>query len=243
MRICITIKKYRMKNTPPIFKKYVPTLKKSKLLRAAYQLYHSIKSRDYFCLNAKVINHGFGSYSKKIVGKNNMILIGNNTRMINTKFHIIGNNNTIRIGNNCWIGQHCSFWMEGNNINIDIGDNTTFTLLCHFNAQEDNTHITVGKDCMFSNHVIVRTSDSHPIYSREKGERINPAKSVLIGNHVWVAPDSKIMKGAIVGDGCIVGSNTLVTKEISDNCLVVGMPAKVVRTNIEWTREDIIHCR
>ena len=130
--------------------------------------------------------------------------------------------------------------MEGNNITITIGSGTTFTLLCHFNAQENGARIDVGEDCMFSNKIIVRTSDSHPIYDMSSGKRINSPKPVVIGKHVWIAPDSKIMKGAIIGDGCIIGSNTMVSKHIPENSLAVGMPAKVVKEGIKWTREDII---
>ena len=93
---------------------------------------------------------------------------------------------------------------------------------------------------MFSNHIIVRTSDSHPIYDIESSNRINPAKSVKIGNRVWVAPDTKIMKGSVIGDGCVIGSNTMVTNTIPPQSLAVGMPARVVKQNIRWSREDII---
>ena len=155
-------------------------------------------------------------------------------------FHILGHNNRIIIGDRWTIGEGCSFWMEGNNITITIGSGTTFTLLCHFNAQENGARIDVGEDCMFSNKIIVRTSDSHPIYDMSSGKRINSPKPVVIGKHVWIAPDSKIMKGAIIGDGCIIGSNTMVSKHIPENSLAVGMPAKVVKEGIKWTREDII---
>lgn len=93
---------------------------------------------------------------------------------------------------------------------------------------------------MFSNHIIVRTSDSHPIYDMATGNRINPAKDIYIGDHVWIAPDTKIMKGAVIGNGSIIGSNSMVSKEIPANSLAVGMPAKVVKQDIKWTREDII---
>lgn len=92
---------------------------------------------------------------------------------------------------------------------------------------------------MLSNHIIIRTSDSHPIYDVTTRKRLNSAKSVAIGEHVWIAPDTKIMKGAIIGNGCIVGSNTMVNKSFPDNSLIVGMPAKIVKSNIYWTREKL----
>lgn len=156
-----------------------------------------------------------------------------------TKIRIVGNNNRIIFKDNCRVGEKCSFWMEGNNITIIIGTGTTFTNTVHFCAQEDNSAVYVGNDCMFSNNIIVRTSDSHPIYDLQSKKRINVAQNVVIGNHVWIAPNTKIMKGAVVGDNTIVGSNTIVTKNIPGNCLVVGAPCKVVKTNVSWTREKV----
>lgn len=158
----------------------------------------------------------------------------------NPLFHIVGNNNKITFEENCHVGPNCSFWLEGNNVQITIGKRTTFTNTVHVNAQEDNTSIEIGEDCMFSNHIIIRTSDSHAIYSNETNKRINPAKPIRIGNHVWIAPGSEVMKGVVVGDGCIIGSQTMVTKDVPANCLVVGRPARVVKENIRWTREDVI---
>lgn len=210
------------------------------LLNMLYSSIRGLQDRDIFCTKADVTNKGYGSYKKLIRGSNNQIIIGQGTCMGNTMFHIIGNNNKIIIGDGCTIGKGCSFWMEGNDITITIGSGTTFTQFCHFNAQENGARIDVGEDCMFSNKIIVRTSDSHPIYDLTSGERINSPKPVIIGRHVWIAPDSKIMKGAIIGDGCIIGSNTMVSKQIPANALAVGMPAKVVKEGVRWTREDII---
>ena len=49
------------------------------------------------------------------------------------------------------------------------------------------------------------------------------------------------MKGANIGDGSVVGSHSMVNKVVSKNALVVGMPARIVKENIHWTREDIIN--
>ena len=189
--------------------------------------------------NNKVSTSGnIQGLKKSIIGNNNVIEIHNST-IRDCYIRIRGNGNKLLIEDRCSIGKGCSFWLEGNNNTIIIGRNTTMTLMCHFNAQEHNTRIIVGEDCMFSNKIIVRTSDSHPIFNSE-GLRINPAKDVIIGKHVWIAPNSIVMKGAILGDGCIVGSNTMVNKEIPESCLAVGMPAKVVKEAVRWTRDDVL---
>lgn len=185
------------------------------------------------------ITGGARKVKKTVFGNDNEVLIEDST-LIGTVIRIRGNGNRLIIEQGCVIGNQCSFWLEGNNNIIIIGKKTTMTQKCHFNAQEHDTRIIIGEDCMFSNTIVVRTSDSHPIYDIE-GQRLNPAKDVIIGNHVWVAPNSVIMKGAVISDGSVVGSHSMVNKEVPANCLMVGMPARVVKENIHWTREDIIN--
>ena len=172
---------------------------------------------------------------KKIVIGNDNILELNNCILTGVTIRIQGNGNHLVIEEGCKIGKKCSFWLIGDNNTIIVGKQTTMNRRCHFMAQEQNTKIIVGEDCMFSNTIIVRTSDSHPIYNAEN-QRINPAKDVVVGKHVWIAPSSVIMKGAIIGDGCVVGSHSMVNKMVPDNCLIVGIPAHVVKEGIHWAR-------
>lgn len=183
---------------------------------------------------------GIAKLRKYIKGTNNNLIIEQGCILNNVSIHIIGNNNLIKFNRNVHVGPQCSFWIEGNNCSIIIGENTTFTKKVHFNAQEDKSEIICGKDCMFSNTIIVRTSDSHAIIDMNTHKRINPAKNVTIGEHVWIAPSSTIMKGVHIGSNTIIGSHTLVTKDIPSNVLAVGMPAKIVKEGITWSREDII---
>ena len=178
---------------------------------------------------------------KYVRGKGNELKIEERCILKNPTIHIIGNNNRIIFDDRVYVGTNCSFWAEGNNIEIHIGNETTFTTKCHINAQENNSKIIIGDGCMFSNNIIVRTSDSHPIYDMETGNRINPAKNINIKRYVWIAPQSIIMKGVTIGEGAIIGSRTFVTKDIPEHCLAVGAPAKVVKEKILWTRENIIN--
>lgn len=200
------------------------------------------KVRQLLSRNVLKINNRGGCYKiKKMVrGANNCLVIGAGSFLNNVSIHIIGKDNVIEFGERVRIGKNCRFWIEGNHCKIIVDDNTTFTQKVHFNVQEDNSEIVCGKDCMFSNMIIVRTSDSHAIWDMKTQKRINPAKNVNIGDHVWIAPNSTIMKGVTIGSNTIIGSHTLVTKSIPDSVLAVGMPAKVIKENITWSREDII---
>lgn len=183
------------------------------------------------------IHNGIGKLQKNIIGINNKISIGEGSKVHKLYLQIHGNNNSLIIGKNCKFGPKCSIWISGDNIEVKIDDNSTFTLNIHLNAAEDDAKIIIGKDCMFANTINVRTSDGHPIIDLDTGKRTNFARDVEIGNHVWVAPRVNIMKGAMIPDGCIVGSDTTVNKEFTEkNCLIVGRPAKIVKENISWLR-------
>lgn len=178
--------------------------------------------------------------AKSVIGNNNRIVIGKDSSLTRTSFRIHGNNNLLLIEDHVTVGGGCSFWLEGNNNTIIVRSNTTFTQKVHINAQEHDIKIEIGEDCMLSNNIIIRTSDSHPIIDKNSGQRINFPKSVIIGKHVWIAPSTTIMKGVSVGDNSIIGSHSVVLHSVLSNCLAVGIPAKVVKENVTWTRDDVL---
>ena len=53
--------------------------------------------------------------------------------------------------------------------------------------------------------------------------------AVHIGKNVWIGKNACIMPNVIIGDNCIVGANAVVTKNIPPNCVVAGVPAKIIR--------------
>ena len=195
---------------------------------ASHQLVHFFRNRVGG--SVKVVNHGCTKLCKDVVGNNNSAFIGEGSLIHKMELYV-------RIGKSCIIGHNCSIRIEGNGCKVSIGDGTTMTRDIHICVQEDGMSITIGKDCMFSNNIIVRTSDSHPIY--KDGQRINPPAPIVIGNHVWIAPETTILKGVVVGDNCILASKSLLTKSVPESCLVAGLPAKVVKTGVNWTREAL----
>ena len=189
----------------------------------------------------KIAFHNHGScvkIRKSIIGCDNIFIVGRDSIIQNVSLYIRGNSVRVEIGDGVIMGPGCSIRCEGDNIHVMIGKNTTMTRDIHFCAQESGSSIIVGEDCMFSNNIIVRTSDSHPIFDAE-GERINPPASVKIGDHVWIAPESTVLKGVVIGNGAIIGSKSLVTKTVEPNCLFAGIPAHIVKKSISWTREEL----
>jgi len=194
-------------------------------------------------------------FRKSVVGNNNVII--NNGVLFNVKYDIVGNNNKIEImkrallsdiniyirGNNhqLIIEENCivrggGFWFEDSSCGITIGKNTTIES-AHLAVTEVKTKINIGEDCMLSNEIDLRTGDSHAIIDVEKNVKINNAQDILIGNHVWIGARSTILKGVVIGNNAIIGTGSIVTKNVSDNSIAVGIPAKIIKTNINWARE------
>jgi len=154
----------------------------------------------------------------------------------NLVIHVIGKNNKITIEPGCNL-QGLTLQMIGDNNQISIGKKTT-SWQSVLSAQE-GTSISIGSDCMISAEVLVVTTDTHSILD-EEGVRINPAKDIVIGNHVWLGNSCTILKGIQLGDGSVVGRSSIVTKSFPvGNQVIAGNPAIVRRENITWTRERL----
>ena len=82
----------------------------------------------------------------------------------------------------------------------------------------------------------IRTSDQHGIYNSDN-LRINPAKSVEIGKHVWIGAGTVVNKGVVIGNDTVIGMRSLVTKDIPNNCVVAGVPTQIIKKDINWSRE------
>lgn len=92
--------------------------------------------------------------------------------------------------------------------------------------------LIIGSDLICAWNVFITDSDWHGIVGQ------SPQSDVEIGNHVWIAHGSSILKGARLGDGVVVASHSLVKgAEIPPYTLVAGVPAEVVRSNLKWQRD------
>ena len=185
-------------------------------------------------LNQKIYG---GKVSSYVVGGANSLVAKDGSFLENLSVRISGSNNRIIIGENVRIYANCSILIFGSNCTVEIGANTTIRSYTTLECGENETHIKIGNDCMFSNHIHIRTHDSHFIYSNETGERLNMAKSVEIGDHVWIAAWVTVLKGTKIGSGAVIGVNSLVTHNVDENTIAVGIPARVVKNNVTWERK------
>lgn len=100
----------------------------------------------------------------------------------------------------------------------------------------ENKNVIIGKDCMFSHGCWIRNSDAHIIYDNNDNTRINPSKNIIIGDHVWVGQDVRIMKSSHIGSGTVIGMSSLVTYKLKSNSIYSGNPCVIKRENVFWDR-------
>lgn len=207
--------------------------------RILYSIYYRLKKlnkRIIIGKNNKITNNScFKGCTVEIFGNNNSVILENDALIINSSITIKGNNNTVRVGSNTRI-KNAELWLEDNGGNLIFGAKTTIES-AHIGLTEDNSTISIGEDCMIANNIDIRNGDSHAIYN-SNNQRINKAKNITIGNHVWIANNVTVLKGAFIANDCIVGANTFITSSVSTipNALYTGNPAILKKENITWSR-------
>ena len=91
------------------------------------------------------------------------------------------------------------------------------------------TEVAIGAFTMVGEFVSIRDAN-HGI---ARGELVcsqpHDAKPIRIGSDVWVGRGACILPGVTIGDGAIIGANSIVTKDVPANCISAGIPAKVIR--------------
>ncbi|WP_428077376.1 glycosyltransferase [Candidatus Avelusimicrobium alvi] len=101
-----------------------------------------------------------------------------------------------------------------------------------------NQNIIMGQQCMLANNVLIKATDGHPIYNKQ-GVFSAPGSGIRIGDKVWFGENCVLLKNALVGDGCIVGSHAVVTKPFPQkHCLLAGNPAQKKKQNVFWKKND-----
>lgn len=64
------------------------------------------------------------------------------------------------------------------------------------------------------------------------------AKEITVGDNCWIGAGAVFCAGSSIGNGCVVGANSVVTKKFPDNCVIAGNPAKVIRYRGEVLNES-----
>lgn len=89
-------------------------------------------------------------------------------------------------------------------------------------------NIKIGNNTYIGEETIIRDTDEHSLNGSIS------TSPIIIGNHVWIGMRTIVLKGVAIGDNAIIAAGSVVTKDVPNNCLVAGVPAKIIKENVNW---------
>ena len=123
-------------------------------------------------------------------------------------------------------GRFCRFDLDGSKKTLYIGKNCEMGDLTHIVAHDKvviGDNVLIASKCFISdtNHGVYK-GDNQDDPETPPNKRKLVTKPVQIGNNVWIGENAVILAGAKIGDGCVIGANSIVSKDIKANSMVVG---------------------
>lgn len=149
-------------------------------------------------------------------------------------------------GRNCRFDLNSNKKKEENTYRLFFGENCKLGDNVHIVA---NSKVIFGDDCLLASNIFI-SDTSHGIYKgaiqdtpcSKPDKRALVTAPVSIGNRVWIGENVSILPGVTIGSGVIIGANSVVNKDIPDNVIVGGVPARIIKKyNFEkkvWMRES-----
>lgn len=107
--------------------------------------------------------------------------------------------------------------------NITVGKNVFINSGCHF---QDQGGITIGNGVLIGHNVVLATLNHD--FSPKKRSTLHPAP-VVIGENVWIGSNATVVPGVTIGNGSIIAAGAVVTKNVPENVVVGGVPAKIIK--------------
>ena len=140
--------------------------------------------------------------------------------IIRELFGSVGKNPVVCLGFNCNVGKNIR---AGDNFHVD--NNVTI---------QDSAEVHIGNNVMIAPHTLI-TTVNHPLSPAGRRKHLGIAKPVTIGNDVWIGANVTILPGVTIGNNVVIALGSTVTKDVPDNSLIGGSPAKVLKTLLDDT--------
>lgn len=172
----------------------------------------------------------------EISGAQNQLVIGPNTRMWGAVIKLHGRNLRCEIGEHCRL-RNVEITLEDVGSRVVIKSSTSGTG-CRLLSGEGRL-VEIGEDCMMSVNADIRNTDGHSVIDLATGERVNAAKDVIVGDHVWIGLRVQVLKGVTIGEHSIAAAGSVVVKDAPPYTIVAGIPARPIREGVTWQRERI----
>ena len=131
----------------------------------------------------------------------------------------------IRFGRFVWVGDGTKIRChEGE---VVIGQNTVIGQECTVSAYQ---HVRIGEQCVIADRAMFIDFD-HGAVEVERPIRVQGIykRDVDVGSNVWIGYGACILRGVRVGDNAVIGTNSVVTRDVPANAVVGGVPARIIR--------------
>ena len=147
----------------------------------------------------------------------------------------IGRDAVVHLGRWSWLGHGCKVRChEGE---VHIGARSVLGQECTITAYQ---HVTIGRECIVADRVMFIDFD-HGVADVERPIREQGIykQDVRVGHNVWIGYGAAFLRGVTVGDNAVVGTSSVVTRDVPPDAVVAGAPARVVRmreapTTLRW---------
>jgi acetyltransferase-like isoleucine patch superfamily enzyme len=132
---------------------------------------------------------------------------------------------TVTLGRWSWIGRGCK--IRAHEGEVSIGAKSVMGEECTISSYQ---HVSIGRECIIADRVMMIDFD-HGVVEAERPIREQGIykRDVRIGHNVWVGYGACFLRGVTVGNNCVIGTNSVVTRDVPDNAVVGGIPAKLIR--------------
>ena len=124
-------------------------------------------------------------------------------------------------------------WVEPNffcdyGYNIEVGENFYSN---HNLVILDCAKVTFGDNVLIGPNCAFYTAE-HPLDFKTRNSGLEYAKPIKVGSNVWIGGSVTVLAGVTIGDNCVIGAGSVVTKDVPQNSVAVGNPCRVIK-NIE----------
>jgi acetyltransferase-like isoleucine patch superfamily enzyme len=132
---------------------------------------------------------------------------------------------TLELGRWSWVGHGCK--IRSHEGTVSIGAKSVLGQECTISSFQ---HVSIGRECIVADRVMLIDFD-HGVVEVERPVREQGIykRDVRVGHNVWMGYGACVLRGVRVGDNAIVGTSTVVTKDVPANAVVAGVPAKILR--------------